>query len=377
MQTNPLPLVVLLALSVTGPGCALYRYSTDGVATRTLSGARPVLVEPLDARPDLPSGGGEGIGEVREAVVEHFDRAAVSGRVVAAPADSEALAAILAEASAAGDREVIFVRWQGALSTGRNFVSGAMPLAVFGLVPWLVLSSVSINHHGGAAAFELVVVEPSSGEILVRVSELGAFAEDVSSWGFGPNGIMREMMRTTVDALIDRYLAAREAGFPDRRRPADLATLVLSPRIGVEDGVLAGLGFSMRVPSATSWESVEGEIAHLALPGDVQLSVQRYVMDDPAGLEGFVRQELDAIGTIDVVQPIDTAAGTLTAFRGSTDVGGIFVAHTFAMAGAGYRFTCWIPAEAPSDSSESCIESLRSIALDGVTRGGARLATHP
>jgi hypothetical protein len=376
MHKHSFPLVVLLALSFFGPGCALYRYSTDGVRVRTVAGARPVLVEPLDARPDVASGGGE-IGEVREAVVEHFDRAAVSGRVVAAPASPEALAAVLAEADAAGEREVIFVRWQGALSTGRNYTMAVGGTALLGLVPWLVLTSVPINHHGGVAAFELVVVEPSSGEILVRVSEVGGFAEDVSTWGYDPNGIMREMMRTTVETLIDRYLAAREAGYPDRRRAADLATLILSPRVGAEDGVLSGLGFRMNVPTETAWESVVGEVAHLSLPGSVHLSVQRYVMDDPAGLDDFVRHELDAVGTIDVVQSLGTGASTRTAFRGNTDVGGIFVAHTFAMAGAGYRFTCWIPSDAPTTSSEACVASLRSIAIDGVTRGGVRMASHP
>lgn len=255
-----LALIVVL-LGGLGAGCihSGYRYGTGSV--RRITGAeqlRAVAAETIDIRnesleishapPDEQPGFARyrehTLGEARRSVAEHLAHAGVTrpdAPVLPAPATEADVARALEVARSRGAQSVVFVRLhRGDAPSGCG--STAVLSFFVGLLPWLIFDSLPLWRHGGVGGFE-VIVASTDGELLGRATRVAAFAEHLSAWGCGADGVLSDMLRRSLTAALEDVVAQAGSGWP--RRGGNATEAILGRRTRFDGTRASGLGWTV------------------------------------------------------------------------------------------------------------------------------------
>ena len=363
---SPLRAVLLLSAPITLAallmGCGVsYRYGTGSV--RTISGSESlhaVATEALDARaegaPPRPTGERSidaetvrSLSDVRLAVADHLVRAGVvsdASPTIPAPSTPEDVQRALGAARAAGASEVVFVRFhRGTMLTGCGSVGG---LALyFGILPWLIIDSIPLWSHGGVGAFEVIVASTETGEVLGRSARAAAFAEHVSAWGCGADGVMHDMMRRSLQLALEDVVAQARAGWP-RRNAVSATAAVLAPVTHAEGSHVRSLGWELEAPATYTLEPYDPtqlRAARLTRSATEHLDVTVLVTSDEE--QNFASHAFDVPrGDHSLVSEEETTVSGHAARRGVLTVEGQRVTMlAVAAEGLGFLVACAGPTE--------------------------------
>jgi hypothetical protein len=246
-----LMVVALFAMVFVNCG-APYRYSTKDV--RSIDGSssfRAMSTEVIDA--EVVPKDAKYLAQIREAVHDHLVRTGVVAAdfpLMAAPTSVQELDEVLATARAHGANQVVFVRLHGASAE-----SVCTPFTTFGwilgVLPAIILDSVPLHKHGAFGAFEVLVVDTATREMLGRSIRVASFGKKVSAWTCSGHAVMLDMMKRAVQHSLEDVAVQAKSGWP-RRMSGELADWILTGRtIRHEQGRLQGPGWSLAVPE---WE---------------------------------------------------------------------------------------------------------------------------
>lgn len=364
-----------LALAAAGCGGLSYRYDTGSV--RRITGTerlRAVATDALDARANgapLPPVGDAATARLREnelrdvraAVREHLVRAGVVGEsspTLRAPTSAAEVEGALAEARAAGASEVVFVRYHRAdWAPGCGSVGILAPY--LGILPWLIIDSIPLWSHGAFGAFEVVVAQAETGEVLGRSARVAAFSEHVSAWGCGADGVMHDMMRRSLESALEDVVAQASAGWPSRSGAGPAVAAVLAPAARVESGRVVGLGWNLAAPAGYEllpWDpAAPARAIRLSRSEHENLDVTivatsldahdfaHHAGDALRGAPGFVEEHATSVGGLDA-QHIEVVVDGVTVWMRAT-----------AAEGMGILVSC-------AGAREACEPALSSLAVD-------------
>jgi len=361
-----------------------WRYDSSGVA-RLASDRVAVVPDVIDARPYEVAVAGlsesdaeREIQEVRESVRAHARAAGMvedGAPVVPAPQDPGAVATVLSAAAQQGASEVVFVRYYYGTSTGSFFTFLAIGWVV-GIVPALLLDLIPISHQGAVAVVEVVVVDPRSGDVLHEEARIAAHDEQVNQYSFSPDGLMRRLLRRSVQALFETTVQARASGYPRRRRVADVGQFVVGrPIVRLEGARAVGPGFAIDVPDG--WRRAESVLPAVGLfesPDGAGLSIvlepTQYGMPDygRAGVEGL--RNIGGRIVSETARPIADRAAIL--IESELPDGTRAMQRITSAGGMGFIFTCRAPGPVFERHRGECARVLdtamvQAIGLEGPT----------
>ncbi|GAB4215565.1 MAG: hypothetical protein OHK0013_41260 [Sandaracinaceae bacterium] len=240
---------LVAAIFVQSTGCN-YSYRFDPVHARALQtggeATRVVVSEAVDARAlGSPLGEDDEIAHVRIGVRDHLVRTGLvspSAPGFSAPRTEAELSDVLARAASMDADTMLFVRIHRAVPREACVAIGP-PLYLFGILPGLILDSLPLNVHTGLAVFEVVAVDPRTGELLGSSIREASFGEHVSHWGCGAFGVMHDMMGRSLQAALEDVWAQRESGWPLRGGSAAERILRAGPT-RLSEGRFEGPGWS-------------------------------------------------------------------------------------------------------------------------------------
>lgn len=369
----------LVALSLVLGGCGIsHRYSTDSVTpVAALQNAPMSVPQVLDARDNgRPSQEAtfEGkaredeMAEVREAVADHVSRAGVQQVLTpGAPATADEVRAVMAQAAQAGVEEVMFVRYHGALAAQRC-VSFAALLAV-GALPYVIMQSIPLSDQGATAGFEAFVVSARTGELLASSSRLAAYGERINQWACGPEGVMHEMMRESLHAVLEDVARERRDGYAHRAALPDIAELVVSaPRVRQQGPFLRGLGWSLPLMGGWRFDPEVGDEGGAVSPAGTRAYAQTgWCISDFEGCGEIAVEKLEEDGATIV-------SATVLEDRNATDI----VARTqtdrriyrrvVGVPGLAFSMSCELAEGAPESDHAACRQAFDAAELSVVTR---------
>lgn len=368
---------------IVGCGGVNYQYGSDANAhLPALAQSRALVPDTLDARAggapsDAPTVEGadreEELRQVREGVRQHVQNAGLAqSSSIPAPRSPAEVEAILQRAAQQGAQEVIFLRYLS--SEYREVCVSSAALAIFiGILPWLIIDSLPISNHGANAMFEAIVVNPAERSVLSRVGRLAAFGEAVSTWGCGGNGIMHEMMRRGMQAVLDGVAQERSQGYPRQVRVSDIGAYVTSaPAVRQEGHRLVGTGWSLDIPAGWSFATdIPGVTAGLRAPDGttVQLRTETTWSEDVAYGAVSVRQ-IQLVGGGTVTDQRSATVGPYAAL----DVDAAFgdgsntVQRITSAGGIGFILACGNAGRIPAQLRPICEPVFDSFRLEVVSR---------
>lgn len=370
-----LALFTLTAALAAGCGGISYRYGTGSV--RPIAGAESlgaIATEAMDARSDgapWDRSGDPGVDrfiddslrEVRQAVGEHLVRAGVvdeNSPTLPAPATAADVRRVLAEARAARAASVVFVRFHRADLAPACGSTAALGIYI-GLLPWLILDSIPLWSHGGVGSFEVIVASTETGEVLGRAVRTAAFAEHVSAWGCGADGVMHDMLRRSLELALEDVVAQSRSGWP-RRSASPLEDVVLAPATRAEGNRVVGLGWTVEVPAGYALEPRDprfgDRLARLSRSDSERLDVNVAVTsDDESNFASHAYDSFRGSGTL--VSESETTVGGHAARRARVTVEGRRLDMlAVAAEGLGFILAC-------TGSDADCDAAFRSFTVTG------------
>jgi hypothetical protein len=369
----------LIALTLLLGGCVMsHRFPTGSVTpVPALRNVRMSVPQTLDARdngrPSVePSMDGkprrDEITEMREAVADHVSRAGVRQVLTpGAPTNPDEMRAIMTQASQAGVEEVMFLRYHGAVAARRCL---SFPyLALVGVLPWVIMKSIPLSNHGANAGFEAFVVSARTGELLASSSRLAAFSERINQWTCGPEGVMHEMMRESLHAVLEDVAGERRDGYVHRLAVPDIAELVVSaPRVRRQGSFLRGLGWS--VPLMSGWRfdpDVGAEGGAVSPAGTTIVAETDWCIGSAKGCGQAAVEQLEE-------EDATIVSETWVKDRGATDIlarthdGGRLYRRVLGIPGLAFSMSCELPDDAPNSDYAACRRAFGAAQLSVVTR---------
>ncbi len=238
--------LIVSAFVLSSCGISL-KYSSSGI-DKADPGPKPlriVAVDLMDTRtnnttPIVRQNPADDLADLRISIREHLETARIvqdKKEMAAAPESIGQIETILGAARKQGVDAVLFLRLDNASVHGQiaGFVSGTnmvaailTPVGGIGLLPLIIVNSISVNDEGAHVVVEAVLIDPKTNVLLGRFVQREDYDDKVSGWSFSPHGAFAELVKKAVQKNIVAVADASKAGFPGRAKRTDLKAILAS-----------------------------------------------------------------------------------------------------------------------------------------------------